>query len=256
MSAAPTTWSVTAVRLGTLMVPESAVRTPSQEAIWPAPLTMFVLQAGDEVVLVDCGSHAAGTPGAAQHKYDLVQGKNELPLAALALLGIAAEDVTHVVLTHLHWDHCANVGLFPAAAVHFHERELVASFQPPAGQDRAYEAPTIGLTPPWVGASGRVRVIGAEGELLPGIRILHTPGHTPGSISLEVRTSEGPLILAGDLVAVSSELDGAVLPGLIADEREATESLLRLRALGVRVLPSHDPGLFEGADGPIQNIVS
>ena len=124
----------------------------------------FVVADAGGVVLVD-----ACTPGS-----------SEAIGAALDKVGAAWSDVTDVVLTHSHFDHTG--GLTESA-------ELASGAIVWAGAQDAPEIPTIG--------SRAVRPL-AENDRVGNMRVLHTPGHTPGHISL---LHEGASILfIGDLV--------------------------------------------------------
>ncbi len=155
-------------------------------------------------------------------------GSSEAIGAALAKVGAAWSDVTDVVLTHSHFDHTG--GLTESA-------ELASGATVWAGAQDAPEIPTVG---------GRaVRPLG-ESDRVGNLRVLHTPGHTPGHVSL---LHEGASILfIGDLVG--SE-DGALSFGpsaFTADPALSRRSLQRMVDLQPdRILFSHggevsDPG--------------
>jgi glyoxylase-like metal-dependent hydrolase (beta-lactamase superfamily II) len=93
-----------------------------------------------------------------------------------------------VVNTHLHYDHCGGNRLFPGVPIHVQARELVDA--------RSLDNYTIRE---WVDFDGATYV-GHEGEveLLPGIRLLPTPGHTDGHQSVLVETGGRPVVVGGD----------------------------------------------------------
>jgi N-acyl homoserine lactone hydrolase len=95
--------------------------------------------------------------------------------------------VAVVVNTHLHFDHCGGNRWFPRVPVHVQARELEA----------AHTAPDEHTRPEWVDAPGVVYVEHeGEEELLPGIRLVPTPGHTAGHQSVLV---EGVGLIGGDV---------------------------------------------------------
>ncbi len=148
--------------------------------------------------------------------------------AALANVGAAWSDVTDVVLTHSHFDHTG--GLTESAA-------LASGAAVWAGAQDAPEISTVG---------GRAVRPLAESDRVGNMRVLHTPGHTPGHISL---LHEGASILfIGDLVGSA---DGALSFGpsaFTADPALSRQSLQRIIDLQPdRILFSHggevsDPG--------------
>jgi len=102
-----------------------------------------------------------------------------------------------VVNTHLHFDHCGGNHLFARRPIYVQRREL--------DDARSQDDYTIRE---WVDAPG-VRYVPVEGEfeLLPGIRLIPAPGHTPGTQVVVVETGGRPLVVAGDLAVTFGELD-------------------------------------------------
>jgi N-acyl homoserine lactone hydrolase len=110
----------------------------------------------------------------------------------LDLAGIAI-----VVNTHLHADHCGGNHLFAGRPIYVQRRELEDA--------RNQDDYTIRE---WVEAPG-VQYVPLDGELelLPGIRLMPAPGHTPGSQVVVVETGGRPVVLAGDTAVWFGELD-------------------------------------------------
>jgi N-acyl homoserine lactone hydrolase len=102
-----------------------------------------------------------------------------------------------VVNTHLHFDHCGGNHLFAGKPIYVQRREL--------DDARSQDDYTIRE---WVDAPG-VRYVPVDGEheLLPGLRLMPAPGHTPGSQVVVVGSGERPAVVAGDLAVSFSELD-------------------------------------------------
>ena len=102
-----------------------------------------------------------------------------------------------VVNTHLHFDHCGGNHLFAGKPIYVQRRELADALGP--------EEYTIRE---WVEAPGVEYVaLDAEREILPGIRIVPAPGHTPGSQVVVVETGGRPIVIAGDTAVFHGELD-------------------------------------------------
>ena len=96
--------------------------------------------------------------------------------------------VACVVNTHLHFDHCGGNRLFVGVPLYVQACERAAAREP-------------GYTiPEWVEFDGATYVEhDGEAEILPGIRLLPTPGHAPGHQSVLVDTEDGLVVLAGDV---------------------------------------------------------
>lgn len=108
-----------------------------------------------------------------------------------------------VVNTHLHFDHCGGNHLFAGRPIYVQRREL--------DDARSLDDYTIR---DWVDAPG-VRYVPVDGEfeLLPGIRLLPAPGHTPGIQMVAVETGGRPIVIAGDVAVWFGELDEPATEG-------------------------------------------
>jgi N-acyl homoserine lactone hydrolase len=132
-------------------------------------------------------------------------------------------DIDIVVNTHLHFDHCGGNHLFAGRPIHVQAREL--------SDARSLDAYTIRE---WVDFDGATYVEHeGEVELLPGIRLLPTPGHTDWHQSVLVETGGRPVVVGGDVAVWLGELD-----------EPHTEGQLRVRALDpelVWLAHEHEP---------------
>jgi N-acyl homoserine lactone hydrolase len=105
-------------------------------------------------------------------------------------------DVAFVINTHLHFDHCGGNRLFAGMPIYVQRIEREAA--------RA-EDYTI---PEWVEFEGATYVeLDGEQQLLPGLRVVPTPGHTPGHQSVLVETDDGLVVVAGDVAYTWDEFD-------------------------------------------------
>lgn len=204
----------------------------------------WLVRNGDRTVLVDCGysEEKAAERGRAF---------TTLPLELLARLDVRAEDVDHVVLTHMHFDHVGNTGLFPNATFSIARAEL-DFWDGPYGS-----RPTIGwaIEPTelravqQLGREGRLLLTdGRADELFPGIRLTALPGHTPGQLIVEVDTASGPVVLASDALHYYDglELDRPfhIFTDLVGVYR-GYDALRDLAARpGTTVVPGHDPAVM------------
>ncbi len=152
---------------------------------------------------------------------------------ALATLGVGIGDVDAVVVSHLHFDHCGQLNAFDVpVVVQSAELEMLA--------DPIYTVAEWADRDP-----DRWQVIDGDHDLAPGVRVVSTPGHTPGHQSVVVETSEGTVVIGGQCSFRFDDLH-AREPGAtnVHDETPqstAIASLDRLAALDpVRVFLSHD----------------
>ena len=176
---------------------------------------------------------------------------------ALKRKGIDPESIKIVIQTHLHWDHTGNLKLFPNAQVIVTEEELKYAINPLPIHYVAYEAFGSGLEPMWLGAMGQFKIIKMkEQEVATGVRIIPTPGHTPGGISIFLETADGPWVMAADNVMVSEALNpepdkkipfnvSGVYTDLMAVWESIEKSLNLVGGDRKRILPGHDRLVFQ-----------
>jgi glyoxylase-like metal-dependent hydrolase (beta-lactamase superfamily II) len=120
--------------------------------------------------------------------------------ALLEALDVRADDITTVVMSHLHWDHWSGYELFPNASFLVQRSEVSFWTDRAPRHDlimasanrKALEA-LAGLR-----SKGRIRMLDGETRLWPGIRIVPVGGHTPGLQILVVDAAERAVILASD----------------------------------------------------------
>jgi glyoxylase-like metal-dependent hydrolase (beta-lactamase superfamily II) len=149
---------------------------------------------------------------------------------ALEELGVSANDVKKVILTHLHFDHAEGLAAWPQRTVYVHRLETEA----PYAQLVAGPLETVNLEV----------LEGDEGEIEPGVRWIRTPGHSDGLITILVETEEGLTAIASDCVGPLPEyFEQMDLPEDFGPEREELlEQWRRIRDLDPAVvIPGHNP---------------
>lgn len=123
------------------------------------------------------------------------------PIEGLSLLGIAADQVSDVVLTHLHYDHAGNFERFPNARFHLQEAELhyaTGKYMRYPRLSHSFEVDDVcGLVK--LNYRQRVHFHGGDGEVAPGISVHYAGGHTAGLQFVRVRTARGWVVLASDV---------------------------------------------------------
>ena len=143
----------------------------------------LLVRGPDFVLLVDPGI------GATVDRDAFAVGKEPTLEGALAELGIAPADVTHVTYSHLHFDHAGGGDRFPNATYLVQHREWDQHANPPVLHNRSYRAED---RPP----VGRTKLLEGDVEPLPGVAMRRTGGHTPGH---QVVIFEDRAIFWGDL---------------------------------------------------------
>jgi glyoxylase-like metal-dependent hydrolase (beta-lactamase superfamily II) len=148
-------------------------------------------------------------------------------LRQLDASGYAPADVTHLALSHWHWDHVANANDFAHATWLVNPAERAAMFETDVG--RAY-AQSYGA----LEASETVLLTQSEHDVFgDGTVVIHqSPGHTPGHIALFVDLADtGPVVLTGDLYHYAAERRLGKVPGFDFDPEATAESRRELEVL-------------------------
>lgn len=246
------TYKLQPLVVGTFVaIPLSHFRSDASEgATVQAPCISWLAQgdAGDYVV-VDTGP---GDPAldAAKNHYPFVREPGQRIDGALQRVGVDPAAVTSVILTHLHFDHCADGAYLPNATFYVQRKELEYAEHPSTPQERAYDIGYEGVEPAWWAIRHRMTVVEGDHELSPGCRILHTPGHTPGSASVVFRGPDGQrFAIAGDLISRIenwSDEDGHHLaPGLFTSLADCAASWRALKSSADIILASHDERMLD-----------
>lgn len=168
-------------------------------------------------------------------------------------LGVAPETITQVVMTDLHVDHTSAMRLLPNAQFVCAQQEWEAAHGP--------RAAVKGYVSKHLPSDDRVRLIDLARDGVPhgalshtvdlvgdgSIRLVWTPGHTPGHMSVLVSTSDqGDLLLAGDAAYSRRNVEEDILPMLTDDDGASRRSIRQLRdymasSRQTLLVPSHDP---------------
>ncbi|WP_353474931.1 N-acyl homoserine lactonase family protein [Salipiger sp. H15] len=235
-------WEVYALRYA-----ERAARSRADSFIFddnhaaPSPMDYFlwVLRRGEEVILVDTG-------------YDEGEGRRRDrpilldPREALKPLGLAAEDVTRVIVTHLHYDHAGGLHLFPNAKLHMQAAEMAYATGPcmchgtlrmPFTGDHVCEAVKRLF-------SGQVVFHDGDAEIAEGVTVHRIGGHSRGLQCVRVRTGAGWMVLASDASHYYENFLRRKPFPIVVDLQDMLDGFGRLEALASErrlIVPGHDP---------------
>lgn len=168
-----------------------------------------IMEANSSVTLVICGDRRIIIDTSTPDK------RGEI-LSNLEARGVSPQEVDTVVLTHLHGDHTSNNDLFPNAEFLAHVDEL-----PPRGIEPILE----------------------DQEIFEGVRLVHTPGHTRGSMSVVIE-ADRTYVVAGDAMPTRDNYLKWVPPGLNYYPELALKSMAKIVEWGEVIIPGHD-GAFE-----------
>lgn len=170
------------------------------------------------------------------------------PSEALGALGVRAEDVTDLVVSHVHWDHLDGADLFPNARVWIQRAEYEHHVDSLGrARDRAIDSVDAAMLAR-LRAAGRVALVDGDGvEVLPGVTVYTGGRHTFASQYVRVATPRGGVVLASDNAYLYENLAGRVAVAQTLDPASnlaAQARMLRLAAEPRLVVPGHDPAVF------------
>jgi len=245
-------------------VPLAGPRTWAQVLLrrgeaYAVPVPAFLIEhPGAGLVLVDTGLHPACAHG------DQNLGPNgrisevrmtpeQAASARLRRLGHEPDEVAVVVMTHLHSDHASAVAEFPAATFVVDGAEWATATAPrgwmrgyvPRQFDHAFDWRTLDLDDPGIDSFATFsRAVDLFGD--GSVRLLSTPGHTPGHLSVLVRLADREALLTADAAYSMRTLAGQARPFIVDDEHVFQRSLGEIvrfveQSPGLVVIPGHDP---------------
>jgi len=177
-------------------------------------------------------------------------GDRSILLDTLKNLKISPADVNYVILSHLHYDHCLNFPLFPYATVILSAKELQYAKEVSSGQ-RIDTALPDGID--YLLKNYQVQTFISELELNPNMKLFEVPGHTPGSIALQIKRTSN-IVLCGDAIKNAWEFILGV-PNTIygCSSIDARESIEKIKACADIFIPGHDRP-FSYKEGKIEFI--
>ncbi len=241
-------WTIRPLWLGTLHRKRSSfLYSGGGPEPLDVPVTAFLLEAGDTRVLVDTGCDDPDTAHPDHHPFERTPEQHLS--RRLEALSVDPGSIGLVILSHLHWDHAYGLDLLPQARFVVQGQELRYAVAPLPWHARSYDSFVIGRSPLW--ARTTWDVIEGDRQLLPGLQVLLTPGHTPGIQTVTVQCASGLYVLPSDNVPLYENWQGKppAWPHIPDTHHYSLGdyhgTFLRLENLGGRLLPPHDFRIFD-----------
>jgi glyoxylase-like metal-dependent hydrolase (beta-lactamase superfamily II) len=220
-----------------------------------APCISWLVQGErGETIVVDTGPHAGDAPTSHLHTRLEVNPEHRVDRALLQQ-GVDPADVSTVIFSHLHFDHCYHAEVFTNPSTRFlvQRADLQYAIAPIPWHRASFESGIPGTRPPWFSVFDRIEAIDGDVEVMPGIGFVALPGHTPGSAGVTVRTRRGVHMLAGDTISLVDNWEGStrgqrhIAPGSLVDVVACYQTFEKIERLAEVVLASHDFRMFEVA---------
>lgn len=174
----------------------------------------------------------------------------EKPSAAIQRAGLKAEDITDVVISHIHWDHADGFDLFPKAKVWIQKDELdYYAGEAWQGHRRTAADPDTVLGLVKLNIEGRLALVhGDAQQIFPGITAYTGGKHTYQSQFLAVNTAGGAVVLASDNMYLWENLEKHVPIAATLDSDSnlrAQDRMKQLAASTKLIIPGHDPAVMK-----------
>jgi N-acyl homoserine lactone hydrolase len=189
-------WSLTDIHLDTVRYPDWHPRAGED-----GPVYVYILRSKDQVFLVDTGI------GPEHPLIDrLYEPKRGDLLAALAKKGVTPSVLDGIIISHLHFDHGGGLLHFPGTPIYVQRAEWDAARAPKYTVPEFLDLPGANWT-----------FLDGDTEIALGLDVLLTAGHTPGHQCVAVSTTDGLVVLAGQIVETKAEMDVFAVTGELKD---------------------------------------
>ena len=197
--------------------------------IW-IPIYVFYIKGGDKNILVDTGLEQFVVPDDLGKSFglDILEFED-----ALISVDLKPEDIDIIIHTHLHNDHCENDYKCEKAKVYVQKAEM-DFFKNPHPIDHRYYPDILDNN----------EVVEVEGDvnILEGIDVIFSPGHTVGGQSVSINTSKGKAIITGFCCNEKNfpKNGPAIAPGVHLNVMDAYDSIQEIREKADILIPIHD----------------
>jgi len=211
----------------------------------------FQIKSGDKTILVDTG--CGDTDIINKMLFEEFKGKISFDLPEeeriQSYIGkgrIIPEKVDYVILSHLHHDHSSNVSLFRNAKVVLSKKgwlEYMKKERPYYYNDALFPIEPIKYISSL--PAENIILVDEEQEILPGLKVFYTGGHTPCCMAVEARTQSGNVVITSDVAFLKDNVKNNHPIGLFYDLWECFEAYKKINKRADIILTSHDPEILD-----------
>jgi glyoxylase-like metal-dependent hydrolase (beta-lactamase superfamily II) len=216
----------------------------------PMPIDYFVwaIKGADRIWIVDTGFDSQGGK---RRQRNVIR----CPSEGLKALNIDPDKIEDVIITHMHYDHCGNHGLFQRARFHVQDKEMfyaTGRCMCHAVLSHAFDADDVLMMVRRL-YNGKLAFHDGDEELAPGISVHFVGGHTMGLQMVRVWTMRGWVVLASDASHYYANMEQArPYPTVynVADMLAGHTKAYALAASPRHVIPGHDPLVLKRYPAP------
>jgi len=182
------------------------------------------------------------------------------PSDTLSRVGLKPEDITDVIISHMHWDHADGMDLFPNARIWIQKEELQyyagEAWQSKETHGGIDEEDVLTLVK--LNTQGRVGLVDGDArEIIPGITCYTGGKHTYQSQYVGVQTAAGTVVLASDNMYLYENLERHVPIAATLDAVSNLRAQDRMKQIAARpglIVPGHDPAVFTKFPNPAPGV--
>lgn len=236
-------WKVVPIKVGEIQLDRSAMtHFRGKGEIINVPIWSAAATNGTVKVVVDTGirnleEYRKSEPGVSQSE------DQQITVALKNIMGWDANDVDIVINTHLHCDHCGCNNKFKNSKFFVQKDEWYAAFHPLRPEAPFYDLPSFDKSAvdyfQWEFLDG-------DADILSGLKVITTPGHSRGHQSVLFNTNEGVVCVSGDICNVAENVNDNLEPNIVVLVEETYKSFERIRQSAHYILPGHEPGIISG----------
>ncbi|MBX8635204.1 MAG: N-acyl homoserine lactonase family protein [Thermoplasmata archaeon] len=204
------------------------MKTPYYGIKYMAALKPLLVRTDNENIIVDTGIAPLPDSLAKHVRYT----KKKDIVGSLSEFGLTPDDITIVVNTHLHMDHCGNNRLFRKARYFVQKQELHYANNPDRWMRGGYVREFFNEL--------QFELVDGDSNIASGLNVIETPGHTPGHQSVVIEAGGKRIVYMGDACPLMENLERRDVTGIMYDPKSELASIDRLRAIGGDYIASHD----------------
>lgn len=220
-------YKITPLKLGTIIRKKSnMIYHCGDDTPMTFPLISFLLEGNGHKVLVDTG----GSVPDGQKWMPYARSEKENLVEALRVHGVSPEEIDTVFFTHLHWDHAGGNDSLVNARFFAQKKEY----------DYIKDEERPGFERDLVIQKSYQLLAGNVENVIEGVSVILTPGHSVGSQSIVVDSENGMCVIAGNLFPTFYNVEHCIPNGGNYDVEIITDSMKKVLALGFPVLPGHE----------------
>lgn len=212
---------------------------PNNNGSMPISYYIWVAVSDENIIVIDTGFSKEGAKARGRtFKLD--------PIKLLKNINVDSDSVSHVIITHMHWDHIGNCNKFTNAKFVLQEDEMnfwTGKYAFRKGYKRFIQLKEVkNLLEE--NAKGNIYFVNGTEEILPGITVYKVGGHSPGLQVVKIKTDKGNLVLASDsshfYQNIQEDIPFPIVHNL-ADMYNGFDLIRTLTSNPNLIIPGHDP---------------